>query len=45
MLQKFNDEQLNAISAIIDPTYWLPKFKKLPADVELVKQVVKESNI
>ena len=45
MLQKFNDEQLNAISASIDPTYWIPKFKKLPADVELVKQVVKESNI
>ncbi len=45
MLRKFNDEQLSAIGAIMDVPYWLSKFKKLPADVELVKQVVKESNI
>jgi len=45
MLKKFNDEQLQAISTIMDLPYWLNKFKKLPADVELVKQVVKESNI
>lgn len=45
MLRKFNDEQLNAIGAIMDVPYWLNKFKKLPADVELVKQIVKESNI
>lgn len=45
MLRKFNDEQLQAISTIMDLPYWLNKFKKLPADVELVKQVVKESNI
>ena len=45
MLQKFNDEQLTHIQNIIDPPFWVSKFKKLPADVELVKQVVKESNI
>lgn len=45
LLKKFNDEQLQAISTIMDLPYWLNKFKKLPADVELVKQVVKESNI
>jgi len=45
MLQKFNDEQLLAIGNIIDVPFWLNKFKKLPADTELVKQVVKESNI
>ena len=45
MLQKFNDEQLAAIGNIIDLPFWLNKFKKLPADVELVKQVVKESNL
>jgi hypothetical protein len=45
MLKKFNDEQLNAINSVIDPTFWINKFKKLPADAELVKQVVKESNI
>jgi len=45
MLQKFSDEQLGHIQTIIDPPYWISRFKKLPADVELVKQVVKESNI
>jgi hypothetical protein len=45
MLRKFNDEQLSAISTIMDVPYWLSKFRKLPADVELVKQVVKESKL
>ena len=45
MLQKFSDEQLGHIQTIIDPPYWISKFKKLPADIELVRQVVKESNI
>jgi hypothetical protein len=45
MIRKFSDEQLNAVSVIMDVPFWLNKFKKLPADVELVKQVVRESNI
>ncbi len=45
MIRKFNDEQLNAVSVIMDVPFWLNRFKRLPADVELVKQVVKESNI
>jgi hypothetical protein len=45
MLKKFNDEQLNSISIIMDLPFWLSKFKKLSSDVELVKQIVKESNI
>ena len=45
MLRNFDDVQLQAISVIMDLPYWLNKFKKLPADVDLVKQVVKESNI
>lgn len=45
MLKKFDDVQLEAISAIMDVPFWLSKFKKLPADTELVKQVIKESNI
>lgn len=45
MLQKFSDEQLNAVGPIIDPQFWVSKFKKLPADVEFVKEVVRESNI
>jgi len=45
LLKTLNDEQLSAISNIIDPQFWVSKFKKLPADAELVRQVVKESNI
>lgn len=45
MLKKFNDEQLNAIMVIMDVPFWMNKFKKHPVDVELVKQVVRESNI
>jgi hypothetical protein len=45
LLKKFNDEQLVSISNIIDLPFWINKFKKLPADVALVKEVVKESHI
>jgi hypothetical protein len=45
MLQKFSDEQLAHVQNVIDPPFWVNKFKKLPADVELVRQVVKESTI
>jgi hypothetical protein len=45
MLRKFNDEQLNAIGVILDVPFWLAKFKRLANDADLVKQVVKESNI
>lgn len=45
MLKNFNDEQLGAVSVVMDIPFWLAKFKKLPADVELVKEVSKESNL
>jgi len=45
MLQKFSDEQLGHVQKIIDPPFWVSKFKKMPADIRLVKDVVKESNI
>jgi hypothetical protein len=45
LLKKLSDEQLAAISNVIDLQFWINKFKKLPADTELVRQVVKESNI
>lgn len=44
-LKSFDDTQLQAISSVMDLQYWLNNFKKKSADVELVKQVVKESNI
>lgn len=45
LLQKFNDEQLNYVSSIIDVPFWMRKFNAFPADVEFVKQVVRESKI
>jgi hypothetical protein len=45
MIRKFSDEQLNAVNVIMDVPFWLNKFKRLTADVELVKQVVRESSI
>ena len=45
MLQKMNDEQLEIVSSIIDPIFWKKRFKALPADVELVKDVIKEAKI
>jgi len=45
MLKKFNDEQLLAIGSIMDLPFWLNKFKRLSADTELARQVVRESNI
>ena len=45
LLKKMNDEQLTAISTVIDPQFWLLKFKRLPDDVNFVKQIIKESNL
>jgi len=45
MLQKFSDEQLAHVQKIIDPPFWVSKFKKMTSDVTFVKEVIKESNI
>ena len=45
MLSKFSDEQLNIIFHIMDPSHWAMRFKRTPNDVELVKEVAKESNL
>jgi hypothetical protein len=45
MLQRLNDEQLDIIAPIIDPQFWMKRFKSSPADLELVKDIVKEGKI
>jgi hypothetical protein len=45
LLGKMNDEQLAIVSPIIDPHFWKKRFNSHPADVELVKEVIKEANI
>jgi hypothetical protein len=41
MLQKMSDEQLDIISPTLDVPFWLRKFKEVPADVILVKEICK----
>ena len=45
LLKKLNDEQLEIVSAVIDPQHWQRRFKALPADVELVKDLIKEARV
>ena len=45
MLGKFNDEQLQMIYYVMTPEHWAMRFKKLPNDVALAKQIAKESNL
>ena len=45
MLAKLNDEQLNLIYHVLTPEHWAMKFKRNPKDIELIKQIVKESKI
>jgi hypothetical protein len=45
MLRRMNDEQLAIVGPIIDPQFWMRRFKNLPADTELVKDVIKEAKI
>ena len=45
MLKRMNDEQLEIVGPMIDPQYWLKRFKNLPADTELTKDLIKEAKI
>lgn len=45
MLRQMNDEQLAIVGPVIDPQFWMRRFKSLPADVELVKEVIREAKI
>jgi len=45
MLSKFNDEQLDIVATIIDPSYWVKRFKTYPSEIALVKEICKETGI
>jgi hypothetical protein len=45
LLQRMNDEQLDIIGPIIDPQFWMKRFKSSPSDLELVKDIIKEAKI
>jgi hypothetical protein len=45
LLANLNDEQLSSVGITIDPIFWQKKFKTHEHDMDLVKDVVKESNL
>lgn len=45
VLQKLNNEQIEIISTVLDPDHWRRRFQQVPADVELVKEVLKEAKV
>ena len=45
LLQRLDDNQLSIINAVINPIFWMRKFKKTPHDVALVKKIVQEGNL
>ena len=45
MLGKFSDEQLQIVYHVMSPQHWAMRFKRHVADVELVKEIAKESNL
>ncbi len=45
MVRNMNDEQLDMISPAFDVPFWIRKFKEVPADVALVKEICKEVGI
>lgn len=45
MMAKMSDEQLAMVSAVVDVPYWFKKFKELPADVTMVEEICKETEI
>jgi hypothetical protein len=45
MLGKFNDEQLGFVYEVLDPKHWALRFRRQPGDVEVIKQVARESNL
>jgi hypothetical protein len=45
MVQKMNDEQLDMIAPAFDVAYWIKRFREVPADVALVKEICQEVGI
>ena len=45
MLSKFNNEQLEMVYHVINPEHWALRFKRMPNDVQLVKDISKESGL
>jgi uroporphyrinogen-III decarboxylase len=45
MIKNMSDEQLDMIAPAFDVPYWIKRFKEIPADVALVKEICREVGI
>ena len=45
MISKMNDEQLTMIVPVFDVKFWLKKFKDYPADVMMIQEICRETDI
>jgi hypothetical protein len=45
MLNKFTDEHLDMIYYVMNPQHWAKRFGRQPTDVQLVKDVARESGL
>jgi len=44
-LSNFNDEQLNMLAAVLEPSHWAMRFKRQTKDVDFAKQIIKEMQL
>jgi len=45
MMSKLNNEQLSILYHVLNPEHWSLKFKRHPADIELIKEIIKEAKL
>lgn len=45
MMSKLNNEQLGILYHVLNPEHWSLKFKRHPADVEMIKEIIKEAKL
>jgi uroporphyrinogen-III decarboxylase len=45
MMSKMSDEQLQLVYHVMDPQHWALRFKRSPADVELVKEIAEKARL
>jgi hypothetical protein len=45
LISKFNNEQLNIVYNIMAPDHWALRFRRSPADVKFVKEIVLQSGL
>jgi hypothetical protein len=45
LMDKFTDDHSKIIGTIIDPGFWMKKFKNNPADVEYIRSILEQSGL